>query len=164
MHIELVTISDPLRIKCHPPSNLPFLVSLPPFPNYRVTVAAAPPERRERAGTRRPCRRHVKGARRARRLRCPRRPRRRRAAGARGAPRSRVAAAPSELRDRAVCAVYKDPVPSEFSPSPAPVQCRDPGRDAANNCYYITVIPLLTAPYIVPSLSADRPLFRRDCK
>ena len=44
-------------------SNLPFLLSLPPFPDYRATIAVTPPERREHAGTRRPCRRRAEGGR-----------------------------------------------------------------------------------------------------
>ena len=104
------------------PSNLPFPLSLPLFPDYRVTVAVTPPERsvaprerRERVlltkgvrGTRRPCRLHRRrntGVRRARRLR---RPRRCRVEGAKGACCSRC---PRRRRAAGVL---------PFSPSPLP--------------------------------------------
>ena len=108
------------------PSNLPFLVSSPLSPNYRVTVArrwsggstpghavpvaAAPGERRERAV-------RAEGARGAR---CPRRPCRRCAAGARGARRPRR---PRHRhvkggRKHAARAVHVAAAPPEFSPSP----------------------------------------------
>ena len=51
------------------PLNLPFLLSLPLFPDYKVTAAVTPPERREHAGThalRRRCAEGTKGARRPR--------------------------------------------------------------------------------------------------
>ena len=123
-------------------SNLLALVSLPLFPDYRVTVAAAPPERRERAKTRRPrcrCGRREQGERavRVKGVRGARlswRSRRRRAARARGA---RQPAAPRERSERAVRAVDVAAAPPEFSPSPLP-------RPACN-----AVIPVEKRPMIV---------------
>ena len=124
------------------PSNLPFLNSLSLFPDYRVTVAAAPPERRERNGTRRPRRSRApskrgervvraegaRGARRPWRTRC------RRAAGARGARwlrrpcRRRAEGAKRALfATHVACAAGVLP----FPPPPAPAQRRDPRREAA---------------------------------
>ena len=76
-NIEISTTPTGARACCRPislfcrasspppsPSNLSFLLSLPLFPDYRVTIVVTPPERGEHAGTHRPRRRRAEGGRR----------------------------------------------------------------------------------------------------
>ena len=129
------------------PLTCPFLISLSFFPNYRVTVVIASPERREghtvpvAAAPREQEERAVR-AKRTRgvcRPRLPRRPRRR-AAGARGPhrphrPRCRRAEGAKQARCPRRCRCRRSAEILPFSPPPAPAQRRDPVRDVANNHY-----------------------------